>query len=140
MSTRRKFLDQKLVTEFAEFRAFKTKIEKWLKQTREVFLEEFEKGFACPLDGPYLLVLEPNERSAVNWKQEFFLQLKTGFEALGKPCDEAETLAVSKMAEIEMAAGKKTVIELAIKVNPSHASKPMAAIVKKLDSRTARGF
>lgn len=138
--TRRKLLDQKLVDEFAEFRALKSKIEKWLEGCRDKFLEQFAAGYVCPTDGPFLLQLETGSRSRVDWKQEFFARLKADFESGGSACDVAEQLATVKMAEMERLAGRDEFQKLAVKPNPSYAGKLMRAIVKKLDSRSSRGF
>ncbi|HEY0701254.1 MAG TPA: hypothetical protein VGD60_00660, partial [Candidatus Acidoferrales bacterium] len=136
----RKLLDQQLVTEYAKYRALKSKIEKWLKAVREELLAEFKSGSACPADGPYLLVVEPGSRSNVDWKQELFDRLKADFEASGSACDVAEELAIARMVELERAAGRKKYFELAVKTNPSYAGKLMRAIVKRLDTGSERGF
>jgi hypothetical protein len=138
--TRRKLLDQQRVTEFAEFRALKSKIEKWLEGCRDKFLEQFAEGYVCPTDGPFLLSLETGSRSKIDWKQEFFCRLKADFESGGSPCDVAEQLATVKMAEMERLAGCDKFKKIVPKPNPSYAGKIMRAIVKKLDSRSSRGF
>src|SRR5690349_805804 len=96
--TRKKLLDQQLVTEFAEFRALKSKIEKWLDALRDNFLEKFSDGYVCPTAGPFLLVEETGNKSNINWKEEFFARLKADFESSGSTCDVAEQLAIAKMA------------------------------------------
>lgn len=138
--TRRKLLDQQLVTEFAEFRALKSKIEKWLDGCRDKFLEQFADGYVCPTDGPFLLQLETGSRSRIDWKQEFFGKLKSEYEESGSDCAVAEQLATVKMAEMERLAGRDEFKKIATKPNPSYAGKLMRAIVKKLDSRSSRGF
>jgi hypothetical protein len=137
-SIRKKFLDQKLVNEFALFRALKNKIEKWLKECREQFLAKFEEGALCPTSGPFILVAEPGE-GRIDWKKEFFSYLVENFKLAGSADDVAETLAVTKMASIEKTGERKPIVELSVKTNPSYSGKA-AAIVKKLDSRNARGF
>lgn len=138
--SRRKLLDQKLVTEFAEFRALKSKIEKWLDQVRLNLLEKFGEGYACPIEGPFLLIVEEGSRSKVNWKEEFFAKLKQDFEESGSACEVAEQLATVRMAEMERRAGRESYQKIEVKPNPGYAGKLMAAIVKKLDSRSSRGF
>lgn len=138
--TRRKLLDQQLVTEFAEFRALKSKIEKWLDGCRDKFLEQFAEGYVCPTDGPFLLQLETGSRSRIDWKQEFFAKLKSEYEESGSECAVAEQLATVKMAEMERLAGRDQFKKIVPKPNPSYAGKLMRAIVKKLDSRSSRGF
>lgn len=140
LRTRRKLLDQQLVTEFAEFRALKNKIEKWLKVQSEDLIPKFKSGFASPLGGPYLLVLGGQDRGNIDWKEEFCKRLKSEAESSGTPPDLAEQLAITKMVEMETAAGKHRVDQVDVKINPSFASKVVSAIVKKLDSRKARGF
>lgn len=139
MPARRKFLDQKLVTEFAQFRALKNKIEKWLEACRDQFLDQFKSGAACPVRGPFLLVVEPGQ-GRINWQQEFFSYLERGFKAAGKSDEEAQALAVIKMAEVETAAERKPTSTLSVKPNPSYSGKAATVIVKKLDSRSQRGF
>jgi hypothetical protein len=136
----KKLLDQRLVTEFAEFRALKNKIEKWLKAASEDFVAKFKAGYACPVGGPFLLMLGGQDREAIDWKMEFFNHLKADYEYSGTPADVAEQLAINKMVEMEVIAGKKHIDQINVKVNPSYAGKLMAAIVKKLDTRSARGF
>jgi hypothetical protein len=138
--TRKRLLDQQLVTEFAEFRALKTKIEKWLKACSEDFVGKFKVGTCCPTDGPYLLVLGGQDRKNIDWKEEFFNRLKADFESSGSTCDVAEQLAVTKMAEMERLAGTHHIDQVDVKVNPSYAGKVMRAIVRKIDARNARGF
>lgn len=137
---RKKLLDQQLVTEFAEFRALKTKIEKWLKACSEDFVEKFKEGTCCPTDGPYLLALGGQDRRNIDWKEEFFNRLKADFESSGSTCDVAEQLAITKMVEMERAAGTHRIDQIDVKVNPSYAGKIMRAIVRKIDARNARGF
>lgn len=136
----KKFLDQKLVTEFVEWRGLKRKIEKWLKVQRDEFLEQLDSGWICPGKGPYLLVPESGSRSAIDWKQEFFNELKQKFVDAGSTVDVAEQLAVARMAALEIAAGRKEYIELADKPNPAFNGKVLAAVVRKIDARAARGF
>lgn len=136
----KKFLDQKLVTEFVEWRALKSKIEKWCKGQREEFLEQFEQGWFCPVKGPYLLVCEPGSRSAIDWKQELFNELRQKFIDAGSSVDVSEQLAVARMAALEIAAGRKKYIELADKPNPAFNGKVLTAVVRKIDTRAARGF
>lgn len=138
--TKSKLLDQQLVTEFAEFRALKTKVEKWLKACSEDFVAKFKDGICCPADGPYLLVLGGQDRKSIDWKQEFFDRLKAEFESSGSPCDVAEQLAITKMVEMERLAGTHHIDQVDVKVNPSYAGKVMRAIVRKIDARNARGF
>ena len=138
--TRRKILDQGLVTEFAEYRSLKNKIEKWLDAVRENLLAQFKAGFVCPTDGPYLLERESGSRSKVDWQQEFFDYVKQEYESSGSNCEVAEHLAVKKMAEIERRSGSSKFWKIAVKPNPSYAGELMRAIVKKLDTRSQRGF
>jgi hypothetical protein len=138
--TRRKLLDQKLVTEFAEFRALKSKIEKWLDQVRTDLLAKFGEGYVCPTEGPFLLIVEEGSRSKINWKEEYFAKLKLDFEESGSACDVAEQLATVRMAEMERRAGRDSYQKIEVKPNPSYAGKLMRAIVRKLDSRSSRGF
>jgi hypothetical protein len=140
MSIRKKLLDQQLVTEFAEFRALNTKIEKWLKAVREDFLEKFDAGFVCPTEGPFLLELGGGSKANINWKQEFFERLKADFEAAGSTCEVSEQLAITKMVEMERLAGRSPYQTIEVKPNPSYAGKVMRAIVRKLNASTARGF
>jgi len=140
MSSRKKFLDQKLVTEFAEYRALKSKIEKWLKLCREEILEKFKAGYACPTGGPFLLEKGGGSRSAIDWKQEFFERMKNDFIEAGSEAVVAEQLTIEKMVEMERLSGRNPYDEIEVKPNPSYAGKLMKAIVKKLDARTARGF
>ncbi|MGH7936117.1 MAG: hypothetical protein ACREF8_03815 [Chthoniobacterales bacterium] len=140
MSIRKKLLDQQLVTEFAEFRALKSKIEKWLDPLRDSFLEKFAGGYVCPTGGPFLLQEETGSTSNINWKEEFFARLKNDFESSGSSCDTAEKLATVKMAEMERLAGATPYKKIAVKPNPSYNGKLMRAIVKKLDARSERGF
>ena len=135
-----KLLDQQLVTEFAEYRALKNKIEKWLKVLSEDFLEKFKAGFTCPTDGPFLLERGGGKRKNIDWEQEFFERLKADFKESGSEDDVSEQLAIVKMAEMERLAGKTTYYQVDVKVNPSFAGEVVRAIVKKLDSRKARGF
>lgn len=135
-----KLLDQQLVTEFAEFRALKTKIEKWLKACSEDFVARLKDGSCCPTDGPYLLALGGQDRKNIDWKEEFFLRLKADFETSGSTCDVAEQLAITKMAEMERVAGTHHIDQIDVKVNPSFAGKVMRAIVRKIDARNVRGF
>jgi hypothetical protein len=136
----KKLLDQQLVTEFAEYRSLKTKIEKWLKACGEDFVAKFKDGVVCPSDGPYLIVLGGQDRKNIDWKQEFFQRLKGDFESGGSAPDVAEQLAIVKMVEMERLAGTHRIDQLDVKVNPSYAGKVMRAIVRKLDARNARGF
>ena len=138
--TRKRELDQQLVTEFAEFRALESKIEKWLKIIREHFLEQFSNGYVCPTKGPYLLVLEPGSTANIDWKQEFFLRLKSDFEGWGRTPSMAEQLAAEKMVEMARLAGRDEYQKIAVKSNPGFGGKLMRAIVKRLDSRSSRGF
>ena len=138
--TKSKLLDRQLVTEFAEFRALKTKIEKWLKACSEDFVAKFKGGFVCPSDGPYLLELGGQDRKAIDWKQEFFDRLKSDYESSGSTCDVAEQLAITKMVEMERLAGMDHIDVVNVKVNPSYAGKVMRALVRKIDARNARGF
>jgi hypothetical protein len=135
-----KLLDQQLVTEFAEYRALKNKIEKWVKVLSEDFLAKFEAGFACPTDGPFLLERGGGKRKNIDWEQEFFERLKSDFKSSGSADDVAEQLAIVKMGEMERLAGKTPYYQVNVKVNPSFAGEVVRAIVKKLDSRKARGF
>jgi hypothetical protein len=136
----KKKLDQKLVNEFVEFRAFKTKIEKWLDAVRDEFLEQFEKGAECPIDGPFLLVIETATRAEIKWKDMLCARIASDLERDGAAADEAQALAAKKLVEIENSAPQKESKRLVPKPNPSFGSKAMKAVVRKLDSRTARGF
>lgn len=135
-----KLLDQQLTTEFAEYRALKNKIEKWLKLQSEQLIKQFKSGYVSPTGGPYLLVLAGQDRNSIDWKQEFFDRLKADFESSGSTCDVAEQLAITKMVEMERLAGKNHIDFVDVKVNPAFADKAMKVIVKKLDSSSERGF
>jgi hypothetical protein len=137
---KKKFLDQRLVTEFAEFRALKTKIEKWLDARRDEFLAKLDEGFECPAAGPFLLVVEPSSKPNIDWKQELFQVLKTNYVEAGSEPETAEQLATVKMTQMEIAAGKTPTKKLATKTNPSFGGKVLHAIVKKLNSKASRGF
>jgi hypothetical protein len=137
---KKKLLDQKLVNEFAEFRALKNKIDKWLDVVRDEFLKQFDAGAECPIDGPFLLVIETSHRADVNWKELLFARIAADLEREGTAADAAEELAAIKIAGIEKNAPQKEIRRLMPKTNPSWAGKIMKAIVRKLDSRTARGF
>jgi hypothetical protein len=136
----KKLLDQRLVTEFAEFRALKNKIEKWTKLVSADFLAKFKLGFVCPTSGPFLLEVEPGSTANIDWKEEFFLKLKADIESTGSSCEVAEKLAIETMAEMDRLAGRTPYQKIAVKTNPAYNGKLMAAIVKKLDARSARGF
>jgi hypothetical protein len=140
MSVRRKFLDQQLVTEFAEFRALETKIEKWLTIVREEFLGKFSQGYVCPANGPYLLVVESGSQSNIDWKEELSLRIRSDYELLGHSGTRAVELAAETMVEMERVAGRMAVPRVVTKTNPAYSGKLMRAIVKKLDARSSRGF
>ena len=52
------------MTEFAEFRALKNKMEHWLKALDGDFVGKFKNWLPCQADGPYLLVLDGQDRKA----------------------------------------------------------------------------
>lgn len=135
-----KLLDQQTVTEFAEYRAFKSKIEKWLKLQSEKLIKQFKSGYVSPTEGPYLLVLACQDRKAIDWEHEYFEFLVAQFEAEEHPTDKAQELATEKMVEMERLAGKNHIDFVDVKVNPAFTDKTMKAIVKKLDSSSERGF
>jgi hypothetical protein len=140
MSVRRKFLDQQLVTEFAEFRALETKIEKWLTIVREEFLGKFSQGYICPINGPFLVVVENGSRSNIDWKEELSLRIRSDYELLGHSGTRSIELAAEAMVEMERVAGRTVFPRVVTNTNPAYNGKLMRAIVKKLDARSSRGF
>ncbi len=131
---------EKLVTEFAEYRALKNKIEKWVKALSEDFIEKFKAGYLCPADGPYLLMLGGQDRKAIDWREQFFLHRKSDYQAAGRPAEIAEQMAVDEMVKLEEDAGKNHIDQVDVKVNPGYTGKLLAPLLKKLDTRAPRGF
>jgi|SRR5581483_1953271 len=141
MSSRRpKLLDQQLTTEFSEYRALKTKIEKWLKLQSQHVISQLKAGYVSPTKGPYLLVLGGQDRKAIDWEQEFFDRLVADYKAEGNDTEKAQQLATEEMVKMEVRAGKTHIDQVDVKVNPAFAGKVIEAIVKKLDSTSERGF
>jgi hypothetical protein len=136
----KKNLDQQLVNEFVEWRSLKKKISDWLEETGERIVKMIGAGRACPAAGPYLLALEIARKSNVEWKDEFWSHLKAEFRRAGKAPELAGKLASQQMAKMAKKAGMSRIKKLAVKPNPSFAGDPNAAVVRKIDSRSKRGF
>ena len=61
---------QRLVTQYAKYRALKCLLDKWLEEKRGVIFQALQAGKACPCRGPFLLELGESTRR-LNWKDEF---------------------------------------------------------------------
>jgi hypothetical protein len=104
-----RYLDQRLVTQYAKFAALKNLLDRWLEEKREILLEALGAGAVCPERGPFLLVLE-DAKDRVSWKEEFSAHLA------GEGKSPEEIVAV--FAAIE-ARPRETHPRLASKKNPN---------------------
>lgn len=76
-----KFLEQQLVTEYAQLCADIKKMDERKAKLREEIVAGFNDGLRCPRRGPYLIVMTSQARRTISWKDEF---VKLAKETLGK--------------------------------------------------------
>jgi hypothetical protein len=81
MSKMAKYLNQELVTRYAQLSADLKKMEEQKQKMREEIIEGFKAGEKCPRQGPYLVSITYQERRNISWKDEF---VRLAREQLGK--------------------------------------------------------
>lgn len=79
-----KFLEQQLVTEYAQLCAEIDKMDAARKKLREEIIAGFSAGLKCPHKGPYLVKMTVQQRRNVSWKDEWVDLAKAHFGKLWK--------------------------------------------------------
>lgn len=115
MST--KYLDQKLVTDFATTRALERELFDWMDAARATMLGQLRSGSECPTAGPYLVVIEKSKQRVIDWQELYRQSAQESHQLQGKTPDEAFGIATQNVADIEKRAKKKTILRLTIKTN-----------------------
>lgn len=104
---------QRLVTQYAKYRALKNLLDKWLDEKREVLFVALLAGAPCPDKGPFLLELcESSQR--INWKDEFVSYLRDQ----GSSEEEVVTIMAAREARHRLNAQKSPRID--VKANPNY--------------------
>jgi hypothetical protein len=122
----KKYLDQKLVDEFAKTRALEKKVDEWLEAVRDGFLEDLKAGTLCPTGGPYLIAIERGSKSDVDWKGELFQWISdiycSAADGGGRDARrEADKKAAAAIATIEKKAKRKKFERVVVKTNATFA-------------------
>jgi hypothetical protein len=112
-----KFLDQEMVTRYAQLCADLKQMSEQKEKMREEIIEGFKEGLKCPRRGPYLVTLTYQEQSKISWKDEF---VKLAKEQLGKAW-------VKYRTRIENEAPVVNTPRLLTDVNPDYDAKEGAA-------------
>ena len=67
----RRYFNQEDVTKYAQANAREKRWSKVCKELRQKFIEQYNKGFRCPLTGPYILDITNQQRPNITWLEEY---------------------------------------------------------------------
>lgn len=110
----KQYLSAEDVTKLARVRAKQKRLGKVEKKLTAKVLEKMQKGYRCPASTPYLLELNYQERTTLEWRKVFI-------RFAAKELFKGDREAAEKLAlRLEAKAPKESVGRILVKANPAY--------------------